>query len=80
MLRLLDQQIRPYQNLPMYKSIHQVLQQNLVQLGTSMITNGHEKDLKLDPGTFSVNPDENSFNGSVSFECFFYYQHVSLCS
>ncbi len=39
---------------------------NLVQLGTSMITSGFENDLKLDPGTYSVDPDENSFNSSVS--------------
>jgi len=40
---------------------------NLVQLGTSMITVGYEKDLLLDPGTFSIDPDFNSFNSSVSF-------------
>jgi hypothetical protein len=39
---------------------------NLVQLGTSMITSGHELDLQLDPGTYSVDPDENVFNSSVS--------------
>ncbi|CAF4029339.1 unnamed protein product, partial [Adineta steineri] len=31
---------------------------NLVQLGTSMITRGDQQDLLLDPGTFSVDPDE----------------------
>jgi len=39
---------------------------NLFQYGTSMITSGHEQDLKLDPGTYSVDPDENVFNASVS--------------
>ena len=39
---------------------------NLVQLGTSMITSGYQQDLKLDPGSFSVDPDEDVFNGSVS--------------
>ena len=39
---------------------------NLVALGTSMITSGYQQDLQLDPGTFSVDPDENVFNGSVS--------------
>jgi len=39
---------------------------NLVQLGTSMITSGQEQDLKLDPGTYSVDPDEDVFNASVS--------------
>lgn len=38
---------------------------NLVRLGTSMITNGYENDLKLDPGRFSIDPDENIFNSSV---------------
>lgn len=39
---------------------------NLVQLGTSMITSGYGQDLRLDPGTYSVDLDENSFNSSVS--------------
>jgi hypothetical protein len=39
---------------------------NLVQLGTSMITSGYQQDLKLDPGTYSVDPDGYVFNGSVS--------------
>jgi hypothetical protein len=39
---------------------------NLVQLGTSMITSGHELDLKLDPGAYSVDPDASVFNASVS--------------
>ncbi|CAF3980133.1 unnamed protein product [Rotaria sp. Silwood2] len=37
---------------------------NLVQLGTSMITRGSEQDLLLDPGTFSIDPDEDSFDAS----------------
>ena len=39
---------------------------NLVQYGTSMITRGHQQDLLLDPGSFSVDPDETIFNASVS--------------
>ena len=39
---------------------------NLVQLGTSMITSGHQQDLKFNPGMFSVDPDSNTFNASVS--------------
>ena len=39
---------------------------NLVQLGTSMITSGFEQDLKLDPGTYSINFDENTFDKDVS--------------
>ena len=40
---------------------------NLVQLGTSMITSGYRQNLKLDPGTFSKDPDGEVFNGSVSY-------------
>ncbi len=40
---------------------------NLVQFGTSMITRGHQQDLILDPGTFSVDPDTDIFNTSVSY-------------
>ncbi len=39
---------------------------NLVQYGTSMITSGHEQDLKLDPGTYSVDPDASVFNATVN--------------
>ena len=40
---------------------------NLVQFGTSMITSGFEQDLKLDPGTYSIDPDEVSFDSKVRF-------------
>ncbi len=39
---------------------------NLVQYGTSMITRGHEQDLLLDPGTYSVDLDTDTFNATVS--------------
>jgi hypothetical protein len=39
---------------------------NLIQLGTSIITRGNQQDLLLDPGSFSVDPDEDSFDASVS--------------
>jgi len=39
---------------------------NLVQLGTSMITSGHEQNLLLNPGTYSVDPDGYVFNESVN--------------
>jgi hypothetical protein len=39
---------------------------NLVQFGTSMITRGHQQNLILDPGTYSVDPDATVFNSSVS--------------
>jgi hypothetical protein len=39
---------------------------NLVQLGTSIITRGNQQDLLLNPGGFSVDPDEDSFDASVS--------------
>ena len=39
---------------------------NLVQFGTSFITRGHDQDLLLDPGTYSVDLDGDYFNASVS--------------
>ena len=39
---------------------------NLVPLGTSIITSGHQKNLTLDPGAYSVDPDAQAFNASVS--------------
>lgn len=39
---------------------------NLIQLGTSMITRGHDQDLFFDPGTFSIDPDQDIFDASVS--------------
>ena len=39
---------------------------NLVQLGTSMITSGFEQDLRFDPGTYSIDLDENTFDIDVS--------------
>jgi hypothetical protein len=47
---------------------------NLVQYGTSMITQGHEQDLTLDPGTFSIDLDGNIFNATVSsYEIVFFF-------
>ncbi|CAF1334178.1 unnamed protein product [Adineta ricciae] len=37
---------------------------NLVQFGTSMITSGHQQNLTLDPGSYSVDPNELIFNRS----------------
>ncbi|CAF4347331.1 unnamed protein product, partial [Adineta steineri] len=37
---------------------------NLVQLGTSMITRGSQQDLQLNPGAYSVDPDQHSFDAS----------------
>jgi hypothetical protein len=45
---------------------------NLVPLGTSMVTSGHEQDLKLDPGTFSIDPDGYPFNASVCYNEFIF--------
>ena len=39
---------------------------NLVPFGTSMVTRGHEQDLTLDPGSYSVDLDGYAFNASVS--------------
>ncbi|UJR17607.1 hypothetical protein I4U23_004503, partial [Adineta vaga] len=37
---------------------------NLVPLGTSVVTSGHSDDLKLDPGSYSIDPDGLIFNGN----------------
>jgi hypothetical protein len=39
---------------------------NLVPLGTSIVSSGSEKDLLLDPGNYSIDPDATTFNASVS--------------
>ena len=39
---------------------------NLIPLGTSVITSGQQKDLTLDPGSYSIDPDVEQFNASVS--------------
>ena len=31
-----------------------------------MITDGHQQNLTLNPGKYSVDPDQNEFNASVS--------------
>jgi len=48
---------------------------NLVPLGTSMITSGYGQDLLLDPGTYSIDLNEDSFDSSVSL---YYYSQVFL--
>ena len=40
---------------------------NLMPFGTSAIAHGLGKDLLLDPGTYSVDPDATAFNASVSY-------------
>jgi hypothetical protein len=49
---------------------------NLVRFGTSVITSGHKKDLLLDPGTHSVDPETRTFNASVSEKLLFYFLDV----
>lgn len=38
---------------------------NLLQMGTSMISRGSQQDLSLDPGRYSIDLDEDSFDPSV---------------
>jgi hypothetical protein len=40
---------------------------NFFLLGTSMITNGYQQDLVLNPGRFSIDLDGYPFNASVSY-------------
>ena len=41
---------------------------NLLQRGTSMISHGSQQDLSLDPGRYSVDLDEDSFDATVSVD------------
>lgn len=45
---------------------HSTIRVRLVQSGTSVITRNYRENFTLDPGTFSENSDETSFNASVS--------------
>ena len=38
----------------------------LVQFGAVMIRRGQQQVLTLDPGTFSVDPDQSTFNSTVT--------------
>jgi hypothetical protein len=38
---------------------------NLLEYGTSFVTHGHGQTLTVDPGRYSINPDEYQFNSSV---------------
>ena len=39
---------------------------NLFQFGTSMIANGYQQDLQLNPGLYSIDQDGYDFNASVN--------------
>ena len=49
---------------------------NLVPLGTSVITSGHQQNLTFNPGNYSIDPDGYPFNASVCFYIFFAYIFV----
>ena len=40
---------------------------NLVAYGTSMITRGIQQDIIFNPGQYSVDPDEDTFDATVRF-------------
>ncbi|CAF1443700.1 unnamed protein product, partial [Adineta ricciae] len=46
------------------KIIASSIQVNLAQFGTSMITQGYQQNLTLNPGKFSIDPDTSTFNAS----------------
>jgi hypothetical protein len=48
------------------KIISSPIQVNLNQYGSLMIIQGHEQTFQLDPGRFSIDPDEIYFNSSVN--------------
>jgi hypothetical protein len=59
------------------------IQVNLYQFGPSMIIRGQQQTLILDPGTFSIDPDETYFDLTVSFmyvkiNLFFVYLELEL--
>ena len=39
---------------------------NLIELGISMVTNGYQQELQLNPGKYSIDLDENIFQFDVS--------------
>ena len=39
---------------------------NLVPLGTSIVTSGRQSNLTLNPGSYSIDPDAQTFNASVN--------------
>jgi REJ domain len=41
---------------------------NLIELGTSMITRGNQQELKLDPGSYSLDLDGYTFDATVSLK------------
>lgn len=45
------------------------IQPHLIEHGTSMITRGFQQDLTLDPGSYSLDPDEESFDATVCRSC-----------
>lgn len=38
---------------------------NLIRYGTSKITRGSQQDLQFNPGSYSIDPDQETFNASV---------------
>lgn len=42
----------------------------LIEPSTSLISHGQGKDLIIDPGRYSIDPDDYAFNASVSFRTF----------
>jgi hypothetical protein len=47
------------------KIIHSTIKANLVQFGTSMISHNHHDELILNPGKYSIDPDQYTFNANV---------------
>lgn len=50
----------------MYIKITSTITANLVQYGTSVITTGYTKNLILNPGKYSIDPDAETFKLNVS--------------
>jgi hypothetical protein len=51
------------------KIIPSVISPNSLPWGTSTISSSTHQDLLLDPGSYSINPDEQVFDATVSSRC-----------
>jgi hypothetical protein len=57
-----------------FKIIPSPIQVQLIQFGPSIIIQGKQQTLILDPGKYSIDPDQSYFNSAVSFR----YSNLNL--
>jgi hypothetical protein len=61
------------------KIIPSSIQVNLIQFGPSIITRGKQQTLVLDPGRFSIDPDQSYFNSTVIITQLIKYNRIFIC-